>query len=75
MSSSESVRSAWGLVLVCGFFMLFWDCILRHVSVSKPGPFVSDLAEPLEFACEESEGSVVLLVRLPILGLVSCVHK
>ena len=75
MSSSESVRSACGLVLVCGFFMFFLGLYLGHVSVSKPGPSLSDLAEPLEFACVESEGSVVPLVRLTILGLVSCVHK
>ena len=33
------------------------------------------LAELLEFACVESEGSVVPLVRLTILGPVDCVHK
>ena len=33
------------------------------------------LAELLEFACVESEGSVVPLVRLTILGLVDSVHK
>ena len=36
MSSSASVRSAWGLVLVCGFFMFFLGLYLGHLSVSKP---------------------------------------
>ena len=43
MSSTESVRSAWGLVLVCGFFMFFLGLYLGHMSVSKPGPYLSVL--------------------------------
>ena len=43
MSSSESVRSAWGLVLVCGLLMFFLGLYLGHMSVSKPGPYLSVL--------------------------------
>ena len=43
MSSSASARSAWGLVLVCGFFMFFLGLYRGHQSVSKPGPFLSVL--------------------------------
>ena len=43
MSSSASVRSAWGLVLVFGFFMFFLGLYLGHLSVSKPGPYLSVL--------------------------------
>ena len=43
MSSSASVRSALGLVLVCGFFMSFPGLYLGHLSVSKPGPCLSVL--------------------------------
>ena len=39
MSSSESVRS----VLLCGFFMFFLRLYLGHMSVSKPGPYLSVL--------------------------------
>ena len=43
MSSSASVRSAWGLVLACGLFMFFLRLYLGHLSVSKPGPYLSVL--------------------------------
>ena len=35
MSSSASVRSAWGLVLVCGLFMFSLRLYLGHLSVCK----------------------------------------
>ena len=54
--------------------MFFLGLYLGHLSVSKPG-FYKCFAELLEFTCVELEGSVVLLVRLTILGAFDRVHK
>ena len=55
MSSSESVRSAWGLVLVCGFFMFFLGLYLSvwqsywnlHVWNRKEALFLSSVSRYL----------------------------
>ena len=47
----------------------------RAVELEQTWSSFECLAELLEFACVESEGSVVLLVRLTILGPVDRVHK
>ena len=54
---------AWCLVLVCGLFIVSWGF---NLGVSKSGPYLSVFTELLEFACVESEGSGVPVVRLTI---------
>ena len=67
MSSSAGVRSAWGLV--------FSETVSWAFEREQTWSLFECLPELLEFACVESEGSVVPLVRLTILGLVNRVHK
>ena len=74
MSSSASVRSGWGLVVVCGLVMFLLGLYLVHQSVSKPGPYLS-VSQSYWSLHVESEGSVVPLVRLTIFGSVDRVHK
>ena len=63
MSSSWS----WCVDSSCFSGIVSWAC-----EREQTWSFCECLAKPLESACVESEGSVVLLVRLTILGLVSC---
>ena len=61
--------------MVCGLVVFLLGLYLGHQSVSKLGPLFECFAQLLEFKCVESEGSVVPLVRLTILGPIDRVHK
>ena len=73
VSAMARVRAGWGLCVVCGVVMFLLRPSWASIWQQTWSEFEC-FAEPLEFACVESEGRAVPLVRLSILGITDRVH-